>query len=173
MASIGFTGGDKIERYLAEMARKLGGPTGVSVGFLEGSTYPDGTSVPLVAYTNEYGRMVRSDKGSYYQLPRPFFRNMIAAKSGAWGGQMAKVLTATGNDLDLTLRRMGELISGQLQASIVDTNSPPLAPSTVAAKGFDKPLIDTNDMRNSVEYQIGTKRYAAAQSSAASFRGKR
>ena len=49
---------------------------------------------------------------------------------------------------------MGEGIKGQLQQSIRDTNAPPLAPATVSAKGFAKPLIDSSNMINSVDYEV-------------------
>lgn len=86
--------------------------------------------------------------------PRPFFRQMIAAKSPGWGASMAKVLKAADCDLDVALGRMGEGIRGQLQGSIRDFTTPANAPSTVAQKGFNKPLIDTGHMLNSVDFEI-------------------
>ena len=49
---------------------------------------------------------------------------------------------------------MGQGISGQLKQSIVDTNEPPLAASTIARKGFAKPLVDTGHMLQSVDYEV-------------------
>lgn len=86
--------------------------------------------------------------------PRPFFRNMIKAKAPGWGDDIAKLLKSTAFDVRRVLDQMGERIKGQLQQSIRDTDSPPNAPSTVAKKGFNKPLIDTGFMWNQVDYEV-------------------
>jgi hypothetical protein len=155
-------GGDKFEAALKQIAADLSQPGKVRVGFLEGATYPDGQTVAEVAAYNEYGRMVRGNveesatgKGDlYYQLPRPFFRNMIDAKSGEWPEAVRLNLKATKYNVPLTLGRVGEGIKGQLQQSIRDLVSPPLAESTIQKKGFDKPLIDTGHMINSAAWQV-------------------
>lgn len=52
---------------------------------------------------------------------------------------------------------MGDGIRGQLQTSIRDWTTPPNSPDTIAKKGFNKPLIDTSHMLNSVDYDYGKK----------------
>lgn len=152
-----------MERAVREISGRLSNPGTLRVGFLSGATYPDGTSVAAVAAFNEFGRTVKVTRdhpaggelgGTYFQLPRPFFRNMIAAKSASWPAGLKKQLLATNYDAKLALERAGLGIKGQLQQSIRELTSPPLAPSTVAAKGFDKPLIDTGHMLNSVGYEV-------------------
>jgi hypothetical protein len=69
---------------------------------------------------------------------------------------MAKLAKATDYDGDRVLALMGEDIKGALQKSINDLQAPALAPSTVEAKGFGKPLIDTSHMLNSVSYEVKT-----------------
>jgi hypothetical protein len=138
---------------LAEIAKSMGGGQ-VSVGFMKGATYPDGTPVAAVAFWNEFGKPVRSGNGDYFQLPRPFFRQMIAKESPGWGRKMAKLAKATDYDGPQVLGLMGEDIKGALAQSINDFTAPPLAPSTVAAKGFDKPLINTSHMLNSITYEV-------------------
>jgi hypothetical protein len=49
------SGGEKLQKYLEEMEKNLSSGSGLKVGFLEGSTYPDGTSVPMVAAVQEFG----------------------------------------------------------------------------------------------------------------------
>ncbi|MEI7410060.1 hypothetical protein [Pectobacterium aroidearum] len=49
------SGGEKLQKYLEEMEKNLSTGSGLKVGFLEGATYPDGTSVPMVAAVNEFG----------------------------------------------------------------------------------------------------------------------
>ena len=139
------SGADGVMKALEDIARKMGGGE-VAVGFMEGATYPDGTPVAAVAFWNEFGGPGRP--------PRPFFRQMIAAESPTWAGKMAKLAKATDYDGDRVLALMGEDIKGALQKSINDFQSPPLAPSTIEAKGFAKPLIDTSHMLNSVTYEV-------------------
>lgn len=175
-----FTGGEKLKAYLAKLSEQVSRPGTLRVGFLEGATYPAGSakalkarykkrkaagaikgdegemSVPMVAALNEFGGMVKSKSGSYYRLPRPFFRRMIAAKSTEWGTSLAEILKVNDCNTRKSLLLMGEGIKAQLVESINELVSPPLAPSTVAAKGFDKPLIDSGHMLASVDYDVKT-----------------
>lgn len=147
-AKLGLSGGKKLREMLRDIRSKVKGDDFLRLGFLEGATYPDGTSVPFVAAVNEFGNP------GHNQPPRPFFRNMIDAKSPAWGAQMAKLMHRTQCNPVVSLQYMGEGIKGQLQGSIRGFDSPQLAPSTVAAKGFAKPLIDSGVMLNSVDYEV-------------------
>lgn len=139
------SGSDDLMRKLSEIAERMGGGT-VSVGFMEGATYPDGTPVAAVAFWNEYGGPNRP--------ARPFFRNMIAKESVNWTKRMARLVSATNGDGPQVLALMGEDIKGALQQSINDFSTPALAESTIAAKGFAKPLIDTSHMLNSITYAV-------------------
>lgn len=142
-----FKGGEALQTKLQEILEKVGRADVVKVGFLEGSTYPDGTPVPMVAALQEYGTST---------IPsRPFFRNMIAQKSVNWGKSLANLMRASDYDAQQSMGKMGLAIGDQLQQSIVSFNSVPLADSTVAKKGFSKQLIDTAVMINSVGYQVG------------------
>lgn len=136
-----------VRKALEEMAQRMANKE-VTVGFMENATYPNGTPVAAVAFWNEYGK-----KG---QPPRPFFRKMIAKESPGWAGKVAKLGKATNYDGAKVLALMGEDIKGALQQSINDFETPALAESTVAAKGFAKPLIDTSHMLNSISYEVST-----------------
>ncbi len=142
------SGGDKIAAYLKRLVDATKGELYVKAGFLEGATYPDGTSVATVAAGNEFGV---PSKG---QPPRPFFRRMITQNAPTWSAATAAALKASGNDVHRALDLVGQGIKGQLQQSIVDLTDPPLAASTVKAKGFDKPLVDTGHMMSSVDYEV-------------------
>lgn len=141
-------GGEKLAAALNKIAANATNAATLSVGFLEGATYPDGTSVALVAATDEFGRP------SIGQPPRPFFRNMVAAKSGEWPEAVGNLLKANDFDAAKTLGQTGEAIKGQLQQSIVDFNGVPLKQSTIDAKGFDKQLIDTSVMINTADFVV-------------------
>lgn len=140
-------GGKKFSKLLQEISGQLaGGEKTVRVGFLENATYPKGMQVAMVAVFNEFGTATAP--------PRPFFRNMIRAKQGEWPAAIAGLLKANGYDVEKTLNITGAAIAGQLKQSIIDTNSPPLAASTIKRKGFAKPLIFTSHMINSVDYEV-------------------
>jgi len=150
MAAVSLKGGEALVRRLEDMAKKMGDGGSLRVGFLEGATYPDGTPVALVAAVNEFGRPDRN------QPPRPFFRSMIAEKQKDWPRALGAVAKNSDYDIDKTLGQMGEGIKGQLQESIRHLDSPALSPVTVARKGFEKPLVDTGHMMNSVDYEVDT-----------------
>lgn len=144
MASL--SGDDKLMAHLNEMVQKLDAGT-LSVGFHAGtSAYPDGTPTAMVAWWNEFGT------GKI--PPRPFFRQMIAAESPTWGGKLAKLLKVTDMDGEKSLKALGNDISGALSDSIQNFTTPANAPSTIAKKGFDKPLVETSHLQNSVTAEI-------------------
>lgn len=178
MATI--SGGDKLTARLKELSAGLKKGASVQVGFLEGATYPDGTSVPMVAAIQEFGTSKIP--------PRPYFRTMIAAKSGGWGDAAAQNLKATDFDAEKTLALVGEGIKGQLQQSIAELTSPPLSPVTLMLRKMradnpslivtgatvgeaarrvaagqssagvsTKPLVDSGDMLNAVDYAVKSK----------------
>lgn len=141
-------GGEKFERAMARLAANLTKPGTLRVGFLENATYPDGKSVAMIGAIQNYGA-----PGAGIP-PRPFFSNMVASKKGGWPRALATNLRANDYDAQKALALMGEGIAGQLRQSIKDTNSPPLATSTIARKGHDKPLVESGIMLGSVDYDV-------------------
>lgn len=143
-------GGEKLEVRLREIADKVSRPATLRVGFLERAKYPDGTPVAMVAAIQDFGAPRAGIP------PRPFFRNMIAAKQGKWPKAIAGLLKANGYDAERALDIAGAAIAGQLRDSIISTNEPPLKPATIRAKGFAKSLVDTGQMLNSVDHEVKT-----------------
>lgn len=168
-----FAGGDKMRKVLSGIAARLGIGGDVKIGFLEGATYPANArealkrgshskrqkarleqvassgsvlGVPEVAFWNEFG--------TSRAPPRPFFRQMIAAKSPNWGENLATAAKATGYDSGKALGLMGENIKDDLVASIVAFSSPGLSEYTKRKKGFDKPLIDSGVMQRAVDWVV-------------------
>jgi len=141
-------GGSKLEAKLREIAQAVAKPANLRAGFLENASYPDGTSVALVAVVQDFGAPSRGIP------PRPFFRNMVAAKSSTWGDAVAKNLKAADYDATVAMTRVGEGIKGQLQASIREFAGVPLKPATIARKGFSAQLIDTGHMLDSVDFEV-------------------
>lgn len=109
-------GGDKMAQVLAEIGSRAAGR--VKVGYLEGATYPDGTSVAQVAAWQEFGT-----PGALFPIPpRPTFRIMIGKHKGEWGRELARVLRACGYDGRVALARMGERMKDELVESLLSAN---------------------------------------------------
>ena len=145
------SGGEKLERYLETLAKKVNTPGTLQVGFFAEATYPNEaqTSVPLVAFVNEFGRP------SIGQPPRPFFRRMIAKEKSHWGNDLKETLVATDYNAKEALAAVGRMMECELQRSIDDLMTPPLKQSTIARKhGVTKPLINTGFMWDSVTSKV-------------------
>jgi hypothetical protein len=177
METVTIKGGKGLQKYLFEVAQKLGTGGVVRVGFLEGTTYPAEARKALDA-RDKQGRAIKINPKARAKLvktiasplnvatvafwnnfgtsrvkARPFFSNMIAEKSPAWGRKLGNVAKATGYDTKLTLQRMGEGIQGQLVKYIVDWPADN-AERTVELKGFNKGLIDQGIMQRSTGYEV-------------------
>ncbi len=142
------TGGDKLEAYLRTTSDKLGDGADVAVGFFEGDTYPDGTSVAMVAAIQEWGAPSRGIP------PRPFMRPTVEDHADEWPDQIAEALEVSGMDAEKALEIMGGVIQREIREAIQAVTSPPLKPATVRRKGFEKPLIDSGRMFQSVKYEV-------------------
>jgi len=134
-------GGDRLQAQLGDIGKRMAGASTVRVGFLEDATYPDGKPVAMIAAIHNFGKW-------------PFFTDMIEAKKAEWPAAISGLLRSTGYDAAKTLDQTGHAIAGQLRQAIIDTVSPSNAPSTIARKGFDKPLVETGHMLQSVDYQV-------------------
>jgi hypothetical protein len=176
---VDITGGDKLRAKLLDIQRKTLSAKQVSIGFLEGAKYPDGTSVAMVAAIQEFGAPRAGIP------PRPYFRGMIKAHKAEWGPELSAALRTNGYDAAKALATMGLIIQGELKESIVELFDPPLSPVTVmlrkmkadnpdlvitgktvgeaarrVAEGKSssgvstKPLIDTGTMLQSIDYEV-------------------
>ncbi|EMC7876564.1 hypothetical protein VLI38_002199 [Enterobacter roggenkampii] len=166
---------DKVMEFLNSVGDQLSSKQ-LKVGFLENSTYPDGTSVPMVAAANEFGN---PRSGS---PPRPFFRNAIAENSNKWAESVETLMRNSNGDTVLVLNLMGEVIADDVKRSIGALISPALSPVTILLRdrfpmrsgmkfddvlraredvkrgvkggGSTKPLIWTGHMQSSVDYEV-------------------
>ncbi|VEB99948.1 Uncharacterised protein [Cedecea lapagei] len=142
------------EKYLQDIADKLNASE-VKAGFYSGATYPDGTSVAMVAARNEYGDPANN------QPPRPFFRNAITNKQEEWKGSISRGL-ASGIDAKGVLEVVGAQIKGDIQESISELMEPALSPVTIHRRrtrkerknDSTKPLVDTGVMFSDVNYEV-------------------
>jgi hypothetical protein len=141
-------GGDKLERVLRELSRKVSDGATLRAGFLAGATYPNGTPVATVAAVHNWGAPAKGIP------PRPFFSNVVKAGQKTWGGILANLLKTNQMDARKALQLMGEGIKGQIQTEIGSGKFVPLKPATVRRKGFAQTLIDTGHMQNSVDFEV-------------------
>lgn len=67
--------------------------------------------------------------------------------------------------VDQALQRIGLVAQAQIRREITELDSPPNAPLTIELKGSSNPLIDSGQLRRSINYEIvrGRKAVAAAK----------
>ncbi len=111
----------------------------------EPTVFNDPIPIAQVAFWNEFGTKTMH--------PRPFMRNTIAKHSGEWGDNLAVALKTNQFYANSALRVMGEVIKDQIQTTINEWPADN-APLTIAIKGFNKGLVDSGQMRDSVGYQV-------------------
>lgn len=119
------------------------------VGWFETSRYPEGTPVAYVATIQEFGTS---------RIPaRPFMRPAVADHGQEWLDLLAEGAKASmnGGPSPVQVLEMVALqAAGNVAEKIVAVTSPALSPVTVARKGFDKPLVDTGQMLQSVTGKV-------------------
>lgn len=112
-----------------------------------------GLSVAEYAAKNEFG----DGKIPERSFMRTAFDENIALIERATADQYGKII-----DGNITLTRglnvIGQIIAGLIQTKIRAIIFPPNSPSTIAAKGSSKPLIDFGQMIKSVTYAIRTRK---------------
>ena len=118
----------------------------IAVGVFDGQE-PDGTTVAEVALWNHEGTDT---------IPaRPFIR--IGLRSDKVKNTIEKALRAV-LDGRVTAARAAELVGLQGRNEVVREISqgidPPNAPSTIARKRSNKPLIDTGILRSKITYKV-------------------
>ena len=85
MAVIGMVGGEGLKRRLEEIRRNLGNGEELRLGFLEGSTYPDGTPTAQIAAIQEFGATIKVEAHQ-----TTIFRKIDASGEFAKGGRFVK-----------------------------------------------------------------------------------
>ena len=108
-----------------------------------------GLSIPQIAAINEFG----TDK-----IPaRPFLYSTVDENRDkinlALAKQYEKILAGT-TTVYTGLSIIGTYVKKLVDDKIGTLRFPPNAPSTIAAKGSDKPLIDFGQMRAALQYKV-------------------
>ena len=151
-ATFEFKNGKKkfdLEGQLKKLASKS--PAYAKVGFPSSlnNTYPDGTPIVKVAIWNEFG----TDKAP----ARPFMQQTSYQRKGSVSQFYKKInvkILSGKADAETQLNYLAIKYKSWIQETITRFDDPPNAPATIAAKGYDNPLIDTGLMRQAVTYEI-------------------
>ena len=111
--------------------------------------YKNGASILLVAVANNYGLGV----------PRRAFMELAAEKIRKWfPGYMRTAMPdaeAGNTDINDVLETAGSVGADLVKEAIADGDWEPNAPETIKRKkGSDKPLIDTDAMRQAATWQV-------------------
>ena len=142
----------KIERKSRQYKTHLLKEGVVRVGFFPDSRYDGNLSVAQVARYNEFGLGVPA---------RPFMRPSVMERKQDLVNLLHRTYRQALRDNTDTLTALesfGEFVKGLIQERIVQTTTPPNAPSTIKRKGFNAPLRDTGIMLHSVRYQAEENR---------------
>ena len=131
---------ERLKKMLQDLSKmRLG------IGIRAGEHFEeDGTDVALVALGNEYG----TDNAP----ARPFMTQTVENHAKEINQSVKNAFKK--DKAEEVLKRIGERVAQLMCQEIMDGDFAPNAPSTIARKGSDKPLIDTQTMINSVEFWI-------------------
>ena len=123
----------------------------VFVGYQSGDAEDNGADVAQVAMWNELG--------TSHMPSRPFLRmsgdDNVDKINSMCQSSLKEVVN--GGGAEQCLKKLGVFAVSLIQKKIEDGSFAPNAPSTIAKKGSDKPLIDTGRMRQSTKYVIRAK----------------
>lgn len=147
MAAITKSSGDGLAQYLKQVDALDG--RGIKVGVQAKAGTQDGVSLLDIAIYNELGTQ---------DIPaRPFIRDFAQKNERVLGMAMDRVATRVeqGAPIDTALAQLGEFAQQQQQAHIRASKSwaVPNAPSTVAHKGSDVPLVDHGTLVNAIRWE--------------------
>ncbi len=105
------------------------------------------------------GASANGARGAGVHVPeRSFIRSTVdAKKNGEWriaAEALRKEMIEGRMTTDRALGLMGLRIKKDIQEKIRSQVPPPNAPSTIAAKGSDHPLINTGQLLNSIDFEV-------------------
>ena len=91
--------------------------------------------------------------GNYHIPASPWLD--VGFKSGqSVYNQMIKLGIKKKENINLVLNRVCQVAVGKVQEYMTNLNTPPNAQSTIDKKGFNNRLINTGELRSTVNYKI-------------------
>ena len=141
---------DKGWKRITRKIKALNGKI-VSAGIhTDAGTEKNGVSIAQVATYNEFGTE---------RIPaRPFIRLSFENHKKEWGDEAETQLTAmikSGKTASGALNAVGRHMKKDIVSIIGDTSQlRHNAPSTIARKGFDKPLYETGKLKAAIDFKV-------------------
>jgi hypothetical protein len=135
------------EAYFNQLEKLIG--LEVQVGFqADSGVYENGSTVAEIAAYNELGTSSIP--------PRPFMQQSFENHESELQSACDQVNETinSGGSAESALDQLGVVCKGLVQMEILDGGFEPNDPATIKKKGSSQPLIDTGQMRQSVQYVI-------------------
>ena len=135
---------------LIEQVKRLDGAR-IDVGLFEGDVDEEGKSLAVIGAIQEFGSPAAN-------IPkRPWLGRATRENQSKWQQRFQEVAFAIISGRSNALRMMtafGDKIAKDVRRTINAITTPRNAPSTVARKGFDDPLVETGLMRATVRSRV-------------------
>lgn len=111
--------------------------------------YSDGTGVQDVAFWNEFGTKTIPARGFFKKSARKHRKDLRRDSK-----DVALAIARGRLDCDKGLNLIGQQAAAELAKDLTDFKEPGNAPSTIAQKGFDNPLIHTGHLRSQITHKV-------------------
>lgn len=132
----------KLDQHAAVL-RQLDG-SNVDAGWFENAVYPTGQSVAAVMIANEFGTTPNPETGHAGIPARPLLRQSAEKIDTKLPGYIerrsAEILAGT-LDVESYKKKLGEALVATIMETLNEGDFVGNADSTIAQKGFDKPLV--------------------------------
>ena len=122
----------------------------IKAGVLKGAGSYKGVPIAQVAKWNEYGT-----KNGH--IPSRPFLAIATDESKGWPSDVKSQIGGINSSADVNeaLKTIGETMKKDIKNLFGDRSKlRPNAPSTIAKKGFDAPLIDTGKLQEVIDYEV-------------------
>ena len=110
--------------------------------------YDDDTSVRMVAFVQEFGHENIPARGYFKRSAKKRRRELKQASQDVMFAVAAGRLS-----VEKALDLVGQQAAATLRKDLTDFKDPGNAPSTIARKGFDNPLIETGHLRSQITHK--------------------
>lgn len=122
----------------------------MQVGIVDNElTYPDGTGVADVAMWNEFGTDTIPSRPALRQAIKDATPELVKL-----GAKHAQLMLQGKMRFDYSARILARLLVQYMKDSITRWDTPSNAPSTIALKGKNDPLMDTGLYRDSISFKL-------------------
>lgn len=133
------------------LMKRVKTPGTVDIGIIDEGKHGEAEdlTVASIGYKNEYGTETIPE--------RSFFRSTLLEKRKEIITLKKKLLKKVTNGemkLEKALGVLGEFVADLVSQKIVDIDSPPNSPATIAAKGSSNPLEASGQLKNSITYEV-------------------